>query len=62
MDGPWWLAVLLVVALAVLTFGNSPWKWVGVPVLVVFGSLPLCVRWISAIWQSVTAFREGLRS
>ena len=62
LDGPWWLALASVVALAVLVFGGSPWKWLVVPVVAVLFWLPLCVRWAVALGRSVGAFREGLRS
>lgn len=62
LDGPWWLAVTVAVALGVLAFGSSPWKWLAAPVVVVLLSLPFCVRWAVALGRSVRAFRDGYRS
>jgi hypothetical protein len=50
------------VTLGVLSFGDSPWTWLAVPILAAFFWLPFCARWASAIWRSIMAFREGLRS
>lgn len=62
LDGPWWLVGLLVVVVTVLTFGSAPWKWVVLPVAVLFLWVPRGARWWSAVRRSMTAFRDGLRS
>jgi hypothetical protein len=62
LDGPWWLGLLFLVVVTVLSFGSTPWKWLVVPVAVFFFWLPGCIRWGLGLWRSVGAFREGYRS
>lgn len=61
LDGPWWLALTVAAALAVLIFGSSPWRWFALPIVVALFWLPLSVRWVVALARSVRAFREGIR-
>lgn len=62
LDGPWWLAVVGLVVVTVLTLGSSPWTWLVLPIAALFFWIPFCIRWILALWRSVGAFREGFRS
>jgi hypothetical protein len=62
LDGPWWLGITTALALAVLVFGDSPWKWLAAPVAVALFWLPLGIRWAVALRRSVSAFREGYQS
>jgi uncharacterized membrane protein YgcG len=62
LDGPWWVGLMIAVALAALVFGSAPWKWIAVPIVVVLLWLPFCVRWALALGRAVGAFREGFRS
>src|SRR5262249_33274875 len=62
LDGPWWLGPTVILVMAVLVFGSTPWKWIVLPVAAVLLWLPLCVRWVVSLSRSVSAFREGFRS
>jgi purine-cytosine permease-like protein len=62
LDGPWWLGVIGVAVFTVLIFGSRPWTWLAVPLAAAFFWVPSVVRWGSALWRSVGAFRQGYRS
>lgn len=53
LDGPWRLALTLVVALGVLAFGGGPWRWLALLVVLVFFLVPLALRWAVALGRSV---------
>lgn len=62
LDGPLWLALVVVaVVVALVLLGDSPWRWVFIPIGVLFVSVPLWIRWCVALWKSVHAFREELQ-
>lgn len=61
LDGPWWLVVSIGGAVAVAIIWSGPLKWIALAILAFLFWLPLGYRWISAIWRSGSAFREGLR-
>lgn len=62
LDGPWWLGMSLLAAVAVLLIVGSPWKWLALLVLIGFFWLPFLVRWAVALARTVPAFRKGYGS
>jgi hypothetical protein len=62
LDGPWWLGLTGVVSMAVLLFGDGPWKWIALTIVAILFWLPFGARWVVSLRRSISAFREGFRS
>lgn len=62
LDGPWWLAGALVLAIVTFNVAPDPWRWIAVPVLVIFGLLPFVAHWVVALARAIPEFRKGYRN
>ena len=62
LDGPWWLGAVVLASMVGLAVVDGPWRWLILPVAILFILVPLGIRWAVALGRSVGAFREGYRS